>query len=178
MLGVRSSRKTLQFEYLHGLETKLEKILGCDPRVHLGSIQETKPRPKNSCYWPNGWWGKYWLIKCKKCKNQRWVHKLMVWMGNVFLVCVLVRQQNIVKGIVQRILRGSILGSIIRAGKLEARQFFFLNFKGTPSQKQCKTIVSGLSELNWHCLVKVTLRRYFQWSAILSLSSICLLRFI
>jgi hypothetical protein len=69
-------------------------------------------------------------------------------MGNVFLVCVLVRQQNNVKGIVQRILRGSILGSIIRAGKLEARQFFFLNFKGTPSQEQRKTIFSSLSELN------------------------------
>jgi hypothetical protein len=36
----------------------------------------------------------------------------------------------------------------MRAGELEARQFFFLNFKGTPSQEQHKTIFSGLSELN------------------------------
>jgi hypothetical protein len=33
---------------------------------------------------------------------------------------------------------------IIRAGKLEARPFFFLNFKGTPSQEEQKTIFSGL----------------------------------
>jgi hypothetical protein len=34
------------------------------------------------------------------------------------------------------------------AGKLEARPFFFLNFKGTPSQEQHKTIFSGLRKLN------------------------------
>ncbi len=33
---------------------------------------------------------------------------------------------------------------IICAGKLEARLFFFLNFKGTPSQEEHKTIFSGL----------------------------------
>jgi hypothetical protein len=33
---------------------------------------------------------------------------------------------------------------IIRAGKLEARPFFFLNFKGTPSQQEHKTIFNGL----------------------------------
>jgi hypothetical protein len=37
---------------------------------------------------------------------------------------------------------------MIRAGKLEARQFFLLNSKGTPSQEQHKTIFSGFSELN------------------------------
>jgi hypothetical protein len=39
---------------------------------------------------------------------------------------------------------GSILAQIIRAGKLEACPFFFLNFKGTPSQEEHKTIFSGL----------------------------------
>jgi hypothetical protein len=32
----------------------------------------------------------------------------------------------------------------IRPRKLETRPFFFLNFKGTPSQEQHKTIFSGL----------------------------------
>jgi hypothetical protein len=40
------------------------------------------------------------------------------------------------------------VAQIIRAGKLEAQQIFFLNFKNTPSQEQHKTICSGLSELN------------------------------
>jgi hypothetical protein len=30
------------------------------------------------------------------------------------------------------------------AGQLEARTFFFFNFKGTPSQEEHKTIFSGL----------------------------------
>jgi hypothetical protein len=34
--------------------------------------------------------------------------------------------------------------STICAGKLEARLFFFLNFKGTPSQGEHKPIFSGL----------------------------------
>jgi hypothetical protein len=33
---------------------------------------------------------------------------------------------------------------MIRAGKLEARPFFFLNLKGTPSQEEHKTIFSSL----------------------------------
>ncbi len=33
---------------------------------------------------------------------------------------------------------------IIRPRKLEAQPFFFLNFKGTPSQQEKKTIFSGL----------------------------------
>jgi hypothetical protein len=45
-------------------------------------------------------------------------------------------------------MRGQYSAKIIRAGKLEARQFFLLNFKGTPSQEQHKTILSGLSKLN------------------------------
>jgi hypothetical protein len=49
------------------------------------------------------------------------------------------------KGIVQRILRGRYYAQIIHAGKLEARPFFFLNFKGTPSQEEQKTIFSGLT---------------------------------
>jgi hypothetical protein len=36
--------------------------------------------------------------------------------------------------------KGSILSSNIHAGKLEARLFFFLNFKGTSSQEEHKTM--------------------------------------
>jgi hypothetical protein len=40
--------------------------------------------------------------------------------------------------------RGQYYAQIIRAGKLEARPGFFLNFKGIPLQKEHKTIFSGL----------------------------------
>jgi hypothetical protein len=40
---------------------------------------------------------------------------------------------------------GQYYAQIFRAGKLEARSFFFLNFKGTPSQEEHKTIFSGLT---------------------------------
>jgi hypothetical protein len=70
---------------------------------------------------------------------------------------VILPQRKLVKGIVQRILRG-VNTKKIRPRKLEARPFFFLNFKGTPSQEGHKTIFSGL---RWLCLVKVTLRRSF-----------------
>jgi hypothetical protein len=40
--------------------------------------------------------------------------------------------------------RGQYYTQIICAGKLEARPFFFSNFKGTPSQEEHKTIFSGL----------------------------------
>ncbi len=40
--------------------------------------------------------------------------------------------------------RGRYYAQIIPAGKLEALPFFFLNFKGTPSQEEHKTIFSGL----------------------------------
>jgi hypothetical protein len=36
--------------------------------------------------------------------------------------------------------RGQYKAQIIHAGKLEACPFFFLNFKGTPSQEEHKTI--------------------------------------
>ena len=39
---------------------------------------------------------------------------------------------------------GEYYAQIIRAGKLEARPFFFSNFKGTPSQVEHKTNFSGL----------------------------------
>jgi hypothetical protein len=39
----------------------------------------------------------------------------------------------------------TVVGS---TAKLEARQFFILNFKGTPSQEEHKTILRGLSEIN------------------------------
>ncbi len=41
--------------------------------------------------------------------------------------------------------RGRYYAQKIRAGKLEAGPFFFLNFKGTPSQEEQKTIFSGLT---------------------------------
>ncbi len=40
--------------------------------------------------------------------------------------------------------RGQYYAQIICAGKLEACPFFFSNFKGTPSQKEHKTYISGL----------------------------------
>jgi hypothetical protein len=40
--------------------------------------------------------------------------------------------------------RGQYYAQIIRPHKLEARPLFFLNFKGTPSQEEHKTIFSGL----------------------------------
>jgi hypothetical protein len=42
-------------------------------------------------------------------------------------------------------LAGRYYAQIIHAGKLEASPFFFLNFKGTPSQEEHKTIFSGLT---------------------------------
>jgi hypothetical protein len=39
---------------------------------------------------------------------------------------------------------GQYYAQIIRAGNLEVRPFFFSKFKGTPSQKEHKTIFSGL----------------------------------
>ncbi len=56
--------------------------------------------------------------------------------------------------------RGRYYAQIIRAGKLEARPFFFLNFKGTPSQEEQKTIFSGLRFVRWICLVKVTFQQF------------------
>jgi hypothetical protein len=40
--------------------------------------------------------------------------------------------------------RGQYYAQIIRAGKLKAHPFFLSNFKGTPSQKEHKTIFCGL----------------------------------
>jgi hypothetical protein len=55
------------------------------------------------------------------------------------------RSLKCIKGTVQQILSGvEYYAQIIRAGKLEARLFFFLNFKGTPSQEEQKPIFSGL----------------------------------
>jgi hypothetical protein len=48
-----------------------------------------------------------------------------------------------------------VRAQIIRARKLEAHSFFFLNFKGTPSQEEHKAIFCSLSEINWFCLDKV-----------------------
>jgi hypothetical protein len=57
---------------------------------------------------------------------------------------------TLVKGIVQRILRGVNiqLKQSVLVNYVEARPFFFLNFKGTLSQEEHKTIFSGLSEIN------------------------------
>jgi hypothetical protein len=42
--------------------------------------------------------------------------------------------------------RGQYYAQIIRAGKLEARPFFFSNFKGTPSQEEQKMSLSEQSD--------------------------------
>jgi hypothetical protein len=54
-----------------------------------------------------------------------------------FLKCQLMEERFfLIRGNVQRILRGAqYKAQMLRAGKLEARPFFFLNFKGTPSQE-------------------------------------------
>ncbi len=43
-------------------------------------------------------------------------------------------------------LGGIVNNQTTNAGKLDARLFFFLNFKGTPSQENHKTIFCGLSK--------------------------------
>jgi hypothetical protein len=45
-------------------------------------------------------------------------------------------------------------------GKLEARPFFFLYFKGTPSQEEPKTIFRGLGKINGLYLAIVTPRLF------------------
>jgi hypothetical protein len=59
-------------------------------------------------------------------------------------------------GIVQRILRG------VGTAKLETPQIFILNFEGTPSQEEHKTIYSGLSEINLLYLAKLTVRCFLK----------------
>jgi hypothetical protein len=48
--------------------------------------------------------------------------------------------------------------------------FSFWISKGHHHKSSIKSFSAGLSEPNWLCLVKVPLRRYFQWSAILSMT--------
>ncbi len=65
------------------------------------------------------------------------------------LLFVLLERYDAVKGIVQRILRGvntrvNTKLKKIRPRKLETRPIFYLNFKGTPSQEEHKTIFNGL----------------------------------
>jgi hypothetical protein len=57
---------------------------------------------------------------------------------------------------------------IIRASKLKACSFFFLNFKGTPSQEEHKTIFSDLKSKKMALSGQSDPRHYLQWSAILS----------
>jgi hypothetical protein len=59
---------------------------------------------------------------------------------------------------------------IICSGKLEVRLFFISNFKGTPSQEEHKIIFSGLMINKMAFSGKKTLRRYFQQSALLSVT--------
>jgi hypothetical protein len=66
---------------------------------------------------------------------------MMTFSGHVACPLLIIGGKRPIKGIVQRILSGvDTMLQIIRAGKLEARPFFFLNFKGTPSQEEQKTI--------------------------------------
>jgi hypothetical protein len=57
-----------------------------------------------------------------------------------------------------------------KRGQQEARPFFFLNLKGTPSQEEQKTIFSGLKINKMALSAKVTLWCSFQQSAILSVT--------
>jgi hypothetical protein len=59
---------------------------------------------------------------------------------------------------------------IIRAGKLEARPFFFSNFKGTPSQEEHKTNFSGLKISKMALSGQSDATTPFQQSAILSVT--------
>jgi hypothetical protein len=65
---------------------------------------------------------------------------------------------------------GQYYAQIIRAGKLEALPFFFSNFKGTPSQKEHKTIFRGLKISKMALSGRSDVTRYFQQSAILSVT--------
>jgi hypothetical protein len=67
-------------------------------------------------------------------------------------------------------LSSEFYAQIIRADKLEASPFFFLNFKGTPSRVDYEIIFSGL-KINKMALARQSnLLRYFQQSAILSVT--------
>jgi hypothetical protein len=61
---------------------------------------------------------------------------------------------------------------MIRAGKLEARPFFFLNFKGTKSQEDNKTIFSGLK------ICKMALSNQIDFPAFFSLRKMTYRNFI
>jgi hypothetical protein len=90
----------------------------------LGDIKPTHPTKPTAA------------ITIWNCGNQLRIHSLIpdstTKIGPRFSVTVVK-----VKGIVRRILRGVNT-------KLEARPFFFLNFKGIPSQEEHKTVFSGL----------------------------------
>jgi hypothetical protein len=58
--------------------------------------------------------------------------------------------------------KGQYYAQIICADKLEARSFFFVNSKGTPSQEEYKTIFSG-SKIN-----KMALSRQSDGTALFS----------
>ncbi len=68
--------------------------------------------------------------------------------------------------------RGRYYAQIIRAGQLEARPFFFLNFKGTQSQEEQETIFSGLM------ICKMALSDQIEFPAIFRLCKITCRNFI
>jgi hypothetical protein len=61
---------------------------------------------------------------------------------------------------------------MIRAGKLEARPFFFLNFKGTPSQEENKTSFGSLK------IFKLALSNQIDFPAFFSLRKMTYRNFI
>ncbi len=65
---------------------------------------------------------------------------------------------------------------IIRAGKLEARPFFFSNLKGIPSQEEHKTNFSGLKISKMALSGQSDTTAPFQQSAILSVTLTLTLR--
>jgi hypothetical protein len=85
------------------------------------------------------------------------------------MTCVNLRWINILKGIVQRILRG-VARRLKQSELLNWRpaSFSFWIFLGTPSGEEHKTVFSSLSKINWLYLVKVMLRCSLQQSTILS----------
>ncbi len=69
--------------------------------------------------------------------------------------------QSQIKYIVQQILReGQDWAQTIPTAKMVAHWFVIVNFKGTPSLEEHKTIFSGFIKINLLCLVKLTLWRH------------------
>ncbi len=115
-----------------------------------------------------------WSRKTSPFSPYRWLHLVSKAIKDMFTFILYKPQAatnyartNFFKGVVQRILRGAD-SRIERSLFLNYRpQYFLMNFKGPPPKEKHKTVFSGWSKI---CLVKITLRRSFQQSAILSVT--------